>query len=522
MNPPPNLLLVMADQVNPAFLPVYGHPVVRMPHLARLAAEGTVFETAYCACPICAPSRFALLTGRLASAAGVYDHGCEMPASAPAVTHYLRQLGYHTALAGKMHFLGPDQLHGFEERLTTDIYPSDFGWGPDWRAGTPEIPWAPTGISPRTVIEAGPCARSLQLDYDDEVAHRAVQKLYDLARRPRPSPFFLTVSFSQPHSPFVASREHWERYRDDEIDPPRVPPQPLDRMDAHSRRLHHMFRIDEYTVTPGHVRNARRAYYGMLSYIDDQLGRLMATLRETGLLENTLVVFTSDHGEMLGERGLWYKQSLREGSVRVPLVVRPPGAAPAARGRVAQPVSLLDLLPTLVEAGAGGAPADYVEPVAGRSLLPLLSPGGALPDRPVFAEYSAEGTYAPCLMVRKGRYKYIHCETDPALLFDLEEDPDERRDLAGDPAHAAVQADLHRELLRVWDPPAYRARALASQRRQWFIQRVLARTTPDAWVHQPVADARAQYVRGGANTTFVKGQARLPFVPPAQPDRPRN
>ena len=522
MSKQPNILLIMADQVNPAFLPPYGHPVVKMPHLNKIAAEGIVFDTTYCSYPICGPSRFAMLTGRLASESKVFDHGCEMPASAPTVMHYLRQRGYHTALSGKMHFLGPDQLHGYEDRLTTDIYPSDFGWGPDWRAGTPEVPWAPTGISPRTVLEAGPCARSLQLDFDEDVAHRGVQKIYDLARRSAPQPFFLTVSFSQPHSPFVAGREWWDRHDHDMIDMPQVPPLSLDAMDAHSRRLHHMFHIDEYTVTEADVRNARHAYYGMLSYIDDKIGELMAALGDSGLLDETIVIFTSDHGEMLGERGLWYKQSLLEGSVRVPLIVRMPGKAKAGERHVTQPVSLLDLLPTLVElASEPGSPVDYVEPIRGRSLAPLLRGQTSIPDRPVFAEYSAEGTYAPGLMVRKGQYKYIYCETDPALLFDLESDPHELTNLADNADFADILADLHEEMLGVWNPDRYRSDALASQKRQWFIQGVLAKTTPNPWDFQPFTSARDQYVRGGSNTTFVKGLARLPYVEPAQPDKPR-
>ena len=225
---------------------------------------------------------------------------------------------------------------------------------------------------------------------------------------------------------------------------------------------------------------------------------------------------------MLGERGLWYKQSLREGSVRVPLIVRLPDGAP--RPRVRTPVSLLDLLPTLLDVASAGAPVDYVEPVAGRSLLPLFAgdaaDAGDAP--PVLAEYSAEGTFAPCLMVRKGRHKLISCETDPDLLFDLAEDPDELCNLAGNPDHAAILAELRATLLRAWDPPRYRREALASQRRHRFIHEVLARAEPNAWVFQPVASAREQYVRSGANTTSVKGQARLPFVAPAQPDKPRS
>ena len=132
MSARPNILLVMADQLAATALPVYGNPVVRAPNLAALAGRGTVFESAYCASPLCAPSRSAMLAGRRASAIGVYDNACELPAVTPTITHLLRAAGYRTALAGKMHFVGPDQLHGFETRLTTDIYPADFDWTPDW------------------------------------------------------------------------------------------------------------------------------------------------------------------------------------------------------------------------------------------------------------------------------------------------------------------------------------------------------------------------------------------------------
>ncbi len=522
MSKQPNIILIMADQVNPVFLPTYGHPVVKMPNLDALAAEGVVFDTAYCNYPICAPSRFSMLTGRLASELKVFDHGCEMPASTPTMMHYLRNLGYHTALSGKMHFLGPDQLHGYEERLTTDIYPSDFGWGPDWSAGTPEVPWAPTGISPRTVIEAGPCARSLQLDFDEETAHQAVQKIYDLARDKASKPFFLTVSFSQPHSPFVAGREYWNRYDPSDIDMPRIGPLSIDEMDAHSKRLHNMFHIGEYTVADENVRNARHAYYGMLSYIDDKIGELMSALEQSMLLENTVVVFTSDHGEMLGERGLWYKQSLLEGSVKVPLIVRMPEGTGDAGRHVKQSVSLIDLLPTFVEIGNYGDPIEYVEPIIGHSLLPLLNSDDADWNHLVFSEYSAEGTYAPCLMIRKGNYKYIYCETDPALLFDIKADPNELNNLATQEDYAEILDSMHAELLNFWDPIQFKTEALKSQKRQRFIHEVQEKTTANLWVFQPTRNAKDQYVRSGANTTAVKGLARLPYVEPAKPDKPRS
>jgi choline-sulfatase len=195
----PNVLLIMVDQLAAGWLPAYGHEVVSSPSLDALAASGVVFESAYCPSPLCAPSRAALLTGRLPSEIGVYDNAAELRASEPTLMHRLRAAGYDTCLSGKMHFVGPDQLHGFEQRLTTDVYPADLDWTPDWRVPLSErLPWYHTMES---VLTPGVCAASMQMDYDDEVAHRAVRKLRDLARD-RARPFFLCVSFTNPHDPW--------------------------------------------------------------------------------------------------------------------------------------------------------------------------------------------------------------------------------------------------------------------------------------------------------------------------------
>lgn len=231
----PNILLLMADQLAAPALPIYGHKGVKAPHLSRLAERSVVFDSAYCNFPICAPSRFSMLSGRLPHAIEAYDNAAEFPASIPTMAHHLAALGYRTILCGKMHFIGPDQLHGFEERLTTDIYPSDFSWTPDFLKGPED---RPTGLSMRPILEAGPCVRSLQIDFDEEVEYRGVQRLYDLAREPHDRPFFLTVSFTHPHPPFVTGEEHWSRYRDADIDMPEVAPIALEDLDEHSRWLH--------------------------------------------------------------------------------------------------------------------------------------------------------------------------------------------------------------------------------------------------------------------------------------------
>ncbi len=408
----PNILLVMADQLTAGVLPAYGNKVAKTPHIDALCAQGTVFGNTYCPFPICAPSRAAMLTGQRATKVGAFDNGADFPSSTPTLMHHLRIEGYRTILAGKMHFVGPDQLHGYEERVTTDIYPSDFTWTPDWQRPGPPVSGA--RMSLLGVVEAGLCARSLQIDYDEEVAYAAERKLFDLARDQDKRPFFMTVSFTHPHNPFVTTRDYWDRYDPAEIDMPAVGPIPFDRQDGRSKRHYLLTRCDEHDITHDRLRNARHAHCAMTSYIDDKLGKLMATLKAAGLAEDTIVIFTSDHGEMLGERGMWFKMCLFEGSVRVPMIIAGPGW-PQGTTR-AENISLLDLAPTILAQAAGEPRATAFE---GRDLLPLAR--GEAPDWPqdVHCEYTAEGCDEPWLMLRRGSRKIIRSETHgPQLRTD--------------------------------------------------------------------------------------------------------
>ena len=177
------------------------------PNLDRLASTGTVFDTAYCNFPLCAPSRFSMAAGKLCSAIGAYDNAAEMPASIPTYAHYLRAAGYQTALSGKMHFIGPDQYHGFETRLTADLYPADFSWVPNWGdEGERDTNDA------RSVLVAGVCERSVQIDFDEQVTFQAIQYLYDTARSDDKRPFFLQVSYTHPHEPYLCRKEYWDLY----------------------------------------------------------------------------------------------------------------------------------------------------------------------------------------------------------------------------------------------------------------------------------------------------------------------
>ena len=496
----PNILIVMADQMAPAFLPVYGHPLVRAPNMLSLARDGIVFDSAYCASPLCAPSRASFMSGLLPSRTHVYDNAAEFAADIPTFAHGLRARGYRTILSGKMHFCGPDQLHGFEQRLTTDIYPADFNWTPDWDRPEHRPSWYHNMSSVR---DAGLCVRSNQLDFDDEAAFMAERAIFDLARSRDPRPFLLVASFSHPHDPFAAPQRYFDLYRDEDIDMPA----PGVALDPHSRRLRHVCAMDSEPVTDAQVRAARRAYYGAIAYVDDLVGRLMGALRAAALAEDTIVVLTSDHGEMLGERGLWYKMSFFEGASRAPLVIASPGRF--APRRVAASVSLVDLMPTLIELSGGNVQSLGID-LDGRSLAPHLRGAGGHDE--AIGEYLAEGAIAPMVMIRRGPFKFIHCPADPDQLFDLESDPVERDNLADNAAHAARVADFRAEVAKRWDLAELDARVRLSQRRRRLVDAALSKGKIRPWDFQPFRNAAKQYVRNSMDLDDLEAMARFPPV----------
>ena len=460
----PDLVLVLADQVAAAALPTYGNRVVQAPHLERLGAEGVVFERAYCASPLCVPSRASLMTGLLPSATGAFDNAGELPASIPTFAHRLRLLGYRTVLVGKMHFIGPDQLHGFEERPMTDMYPAGFDWVPNWDLADDErLPWY---HDLRSVLGAGPVTATLQTEYDAEVVRRAREAIAATDDRP----LLLVVSFTHPHDPYEVPHEYWDRYEGVAIDPPALH-EPAG--DPSTRRLRAMLDSERIPVTDEQVLAARRGYYGAISLVDDYVGLLLEALGD-----DAVVVFTSDHGDMLGERGLWYKMAPFEPSIRVPLIVHAPRRV-AAR-RVPQPVSLLDLAPTLVELGGGA--------MDGVSLL------GEPRERDVRLEYLAEGVRSPQVVLVRGDRKLVRTLGEPDLVYD---DADELVE-DGDGSLAAAADER-------WNLEALAAEVRESQRRRRLVAAALATGRVTKWDH-PAGDAR--YIDTGDDfwTTTERGR----------------
>ncbi|MEZ5535449.1 MAG: choline-sulfatase [Thiolinea sp.] len=507
-----NILIVMADQLSAKAVGCYGNPTVKTPNIDKLAAEGVRFENAYTSSPLCTPSRYAFMTGQNVSHCGGYDNAAYMPATMPTFAHYLRIMGYRMVLAGKMHFIGPDQLHGFEERLTTDIYPADYGWVPDWTKPDERIDLWYHNMS--SIKQAGVAAITNQLTFDDEVGAKSIQALYDHARSEDERPLCMVTSFTHPHDPYACRRKYWDLYEDVEIPLPAVPRPSAAENDPHNLRLEKVMALDAVEVTEQDILNARRAYYGNVSYVDEWLGRLQETLAECGMADNTTIIFTADHGDMLGEFGLWYKMTFREWACRIPLIVHNPAQFSART--VSNPVAGVDLLPTLTGLAQGYTGAVIPEPVDppdGRSLVALCEGDDSNDPNACVSEFLGEGTGAPMLMLRDARYKFISCMTDPDQLFDLENDPDELVNLANDSAteqQQAVLAGFREQAAQHWDAMAVREQVIANQHRRRVLHSALRQGKYTGWDHNPQSDASEQYCRSHMDLTRLEIVSRYP------------
>lgn len=507
----PNILFIMADQLAAPQLRMYNDKSqILTPNLDRLARDAVVFDSAYCNSPLCAPSRMALVTGQLPSKIGSYDNAASISSDLPTYAHYLRSAGYETVLAGKMHFIG-DQLHGFEKRLTADIYPADYGWAVNWDEPDRRLEWYHNASS---ILQAGPCVRSNQMDYDEEVLYKSEQYLFNHVRRrggaASARPFALTVSFTHPHDPYTIDQEFWDLYEGVDINMPEVEIHP-DRQDPHSKRLRHVCDLEGRDLTPEQIKRAKRAYYGSASYVDHKIGQLLSTLDKCGLRDDTIIVFSGDHGDMLGERSLWYKMSYFESSVRVPLLFNYPKMF--SPRRVKANVSTMDLLPTFCD--IIGIPLQKHLPLDGISMRPHLL--GQTGHDTVIAEYMGEGTVAPLCMIRRGPWKYVTCPLDPPQLFNLARDPKELNNLAAD--RSRLDAETRKvlegfeiEALKRWDMAKLTEDVLMVQRRRRFVFSSLKQGAWTSWDYQVPTDTQNMYIRSHMDLDDLERMARFPAV----------
>ena len=447
----------MSDEHAPQVSSPYGHPFVQTPHMQRLADQGVVFEQGYCNSPLCVPSRASFMTGRHLHRIGVWDNGVPLASDEPTWAHRLNAAGYDTALAGKMHFVGPDQRHGFQQRLVEDIHGRGNAGGPDWEAGVRE-----GGPQMRHRIEEAGRGDSVHQQYDDEVVARSVDYMYDPARRDRP--WALCASLITPHFPLIVRQPYFDRNFPRHADLPAPPAGHGEHQHPANERLRTHF--SSYGYSDEQVARARAAYYGLVSFCDDKIGALLDAVKQSGQADNTVIIYVADHGEMYGEHGMWWKCTLYEQSVRIPTIVAWPGTYRSG-SRVAAPVSLIDVVRTVVDL----AGCQDVAGLDGDSMVALLEGRADGWKQLAIAEYEGHGAITPARMVRRGRYKLNYYHGEPAELYDLERDPGELRNLVDQLDQAQARRELTAIALDGWDPVEIDRRVRESQQRRKIVVR---------------------------------------------------
>ena len=446
----PNVLVVMSDQHTASIMGCAGDPLVQTPHLDRLAREGIRMDAAYCSFPLCCPSRMSFLTARYPSEIDCLDNRVQLSSDIPTFAHAFSISGYETVLAGRMHIIGQDQLHGFERRLVGDAPGTAYnniGWAP----GVLEPLADAMGGSRAGFEHSGPGRSGLQA-FDECVSDASAEWIRNrTATSDDGRPFMLTVGLFLPHNPWIAPPEDFAIYHG-AITQQDLPQQGIEPTHPMHRRMRERAGWAEVDFE-SQIR-VRTAYYAMCTTLDRSVGKILAALNDARLAENTIVVYTSDHGEALGAHGLWGKSTFFEESARVPMIIRWPGQTDAP-SVVDRPVSLMDLGPTLLDlAGATPLPA-----ATGTSFRPLL--GRSEVPRPEYPD-AAISEHLGARMIRRGKWKYCHYLELPDELYDLETDPGEMNNLAEDLEKADLCAELRLLLMRDWDHA--RARLTAERR----------------------------------------------------------
>lgn len=428
----PDIVMIMTDQHAARILGCAGDPFAKTPSLDALADEGTRFDNCYCPSPLCVPSRMAFLSGLEPHVSGVLGNDDYLPSDIPTLAHALGAAGYDCQLVGRMHFYGPDQTHGFN-RPIGDI-------GASWPGA------APPDIGPLTkgrgnrgpeLEHSGPGDTSYQA-YDQAVIEQAMKTLDQLIRQREQTgrPFFCLISLFCPHPPYIARREDFDQFAD-RLPPPRLPAPRVEHPAIAAWRS--AGKTDEVSATA--VAASRAAYYGLVRMIDRLSGKVLD--RVAGR-DNTLSIYASDHGEALGERGLWWKSTMYDESAKVPLIMRGPGFEPGVTDR--RVANLMDLSATILAMAGAALPGHCGHDLRsdGSPQISFSSYYGGLMNIALPPQRHR--------MLRKGRWKITWFDGQAPMLFDMQADPDETGDLADSPDHCDTLLELSRDLLAGWDP----------------------------------------------------------------------
>jgi choline-sulfatase len=483
--PRPNIIFISSDQHSGRVLGCNGHPVVKTPNLDRLASLGVLFRNAYSGNPVCVPGRASMMTGMYASDVGSYCNSTPFDGRVPSWGNRLKQAGYYCQASGKLDLeKGAD--YGFQEIQTAH--------GHSEHPDITSLFRAPVCFRPeeRWVVEG-----RFQ-DREDSDA-RLVQRGLDFLRHDAPKldrPWALYLGMHMPHPRWLAQKKYQAIYPPERMPLPEIPEGYLENRHAMFQVLANFKNIST-PIPPDRVRRARAAYFGMVSEVDELVGRLLEELEKTNRLQNTLIVYTSDHGEMLGEHGLWLKNVLLENAARVPLIMAGGGLP---RGKVVETaVTHADAVATLLDLAGAGVPRE----LRGRSLAPLAD--GRPGDHPGFAfsVSHSEGNCTGSFMIRKGDWKYFYFTGDRPLLFNLKDDPGEFHDLADDKTYADLRRELHAQLASLLDPDKVTEQAFLEQERRLMatVKKMTAGEFYDELVGRlGEAQARIQtmkYYRGG-------------------------
>lgn len=456
MAKPKNLLIIMSDEHNPKVMGHCSHPVASTPNLDALAARGTRFSAAYTPSPICVPARGAFATGQPVHVSKCWDNAIAYDGGMKSWHHALRDRGHHVASIGKLHFQGhAGQDYGFSEMIMPMQITNGTG---DVTLLIRDPDDVRESAAKKLLAQSGPGESDYTL-YDRRVAAAAQVWLREAATQPHDKPWVLFVSMVAPHFPLTAPPEHFYRFADAELPRPKLWDAPDDERLSHLAIRNYAKRSDHFRhfKSEAQLQRSLAGYYGLVSFLDENIGKIVKALEQAGLSEETRVIYTSDHGDNLGTRGLWGKCTMYEESAGIPMMIAGPDVPQGAVRRT--PVTLLDVSATILDAvGAGDAIVELGLP--GLSLLQLANAPDA--DRAALSQLhtnTPDGFY----MLRTLRHKYVHYVNAPPQLFDLEADPEELHDLAADPAHAALLGRMEARLRGMLDPEAVDAEAKAAQ-----------------------------------------------------------
>ena len=438
---PQNILYIMSDEHNPKMLGCYGHDQVQTPNLDKLAGRGTRFTAHYTNSPICIPARAAFATGRYTHETKYWDNALPYDGEIKGWGHRLQDEGYRVESIGKLHYRHEDLNTGFSKQHQP-MHVMD-GIGQVW--GSIRDP-LPDERPAKMLKETGP-GESNYNRYDRSIADEACDWMKAAAKSDDDKPWVLYLGFVAPHFPLVVPEEYYNLYPLDQL-PPR-------KLDTDEGYRHHPWlqRMDDYLQIDRHLTPERRlqataAYFGLCTFVDHQIGRVLDGLAECGLEENTRVIYTSDHGDNVGARGMWGKSNMYEESAGIPLIIAGDGIP---KGKVSSTTtSLLDSYQTIMD-GVGLDLTPEEQKLDGESWFELANTKDD-PDRVVFSEYHAASSPTAAFMLRKGKYKFIYYVEYEPELFDLEADPEETSDLAGDPEFADVVAEYEGYLRQICDP----------------------------------------------------------------------